>query len=135
MYHVKAIPESPPGGLDLNIADEDDFSPDKLRSSIERLYMTVIVGLIGVGKHIARLRSWREPRRTAAFAAVYFAAWLFNILVPTMVAVIILLITVPESRHFLFPHAPLALGAYTSESAPVHPEDTGTVMLEKSFEH
>ena len=57
MYHVKAIPDSPPGGLDLNIADEDDFSPDKLRSNIERLYMTVVVGLIGLGKHIARLRS------------------------------------------------------------------------------
>jgi hypothetical protein len=62
MYHVKAIPEAPPGGLDLNIADEDEFSPDKLRANIERLYMTVIVGVIGFGKHIARLRSWREPR-------------------------------------------------------------------------
>ena len=31
-----------PGGLDLNIADEDEFSPDKLRSTIERLYMTVV---------------------------------------------------------------------------------------------
>lgn len=31
-----------PGGLDLNIADEDEFSPDKLRATIERLYMTVV---------------------------------------------------------------------------------------------
>ena len=62
--------EAPPGGLDLNIADEDEFSPDKLRANIERLYMTVIIGVIGFGKHIARLRSWREPRRTAAFCAV-----------------------------------------------------------------
>lgn len=70
MYHVKAMAGPPPGGLDLNIADEDEFSPDKLRSNIERLYMTVIIGLIGSGKHTARLRSWREPRRTAAFCAV-----------------------------------------------------------------
>ena len=70
MYHVKAMSGPPPGGLDLNIADEDEFSPDKLRSNVERLYMTVIIGLIGFGKHIARLRSWREPRRTAAFCAV-----------------------------------------------------------------
>lgn len=70
MYHVKAMDESPPGGLDLNIADEDEFSPDKLRANIERLYMTVIIGLIGFGKHIARLRSWREPRRTGAFCTV-----------------------------------------------------------------
>ena len=70
MYHVKATTSSPPGGLDLYIADEDEFSPDKLRANLERLYMTVIVGLTAFGKHIARLRSWREPRRTAAFAAV-----------------------------------------------------------------
>lgn len=57
MYHVKSIPETPIGGLDLNIADEDEFSPDKLRSNLERLYMTVIVGLVGLGKHIVRLRS------------------------------------------------------------------------------
>ena len=75
MYHVKATPIPPLGGLDLNIADEDEFSPDKLRANIERLYMTVIVGLIGFGKHIARLRSWREPRRTAAFCTVSIA-WL-----------------------------------------------------------
>lgn len=70
MYHVKTTTEQPLGGLDLNIVDEEEFSPDKLRSNVERLYMTVIIGLMGLGKHIARLRSWREPRRTGAFCAV-----------------------------------------------------------------
>lgn len=42
MYHVKEIPTPPPGGLDLNIADEEEFSPDKLRSNVERLYMTIV---------------------------------------------------------------------------------------------
>lgn len=70
MYHVKAMTAYPPGGLDLNIADEDEFSPDKLRSNVERFYMDVILGLMGMGNHIARLRSWREPRRTGAFLAV-----------------------------------------------------------------
>lgn len=70
MYHVKAMTAPPPGGLDLNIADEDEFSPDKLRSNVERLYMTVILGLMGMANHVARLRSWREPRRTGAFLAV-----------------------------------------------------------------
>ena len=70
MYHVKAIPNPVPGGLDLNIADEEEFSPDKLRANIERLYMTVIVGILGVVKHIGRLRSWRQTRRTAGFASV-----------------------------------------------------------------
>lgn len=109
MYHVKALPEAPPGGLDLQVAAEDDFSPDKLRANIERLYMTVIIGLMGFGKHIARLRSWREPRRTAGFGAVYLVAWLFNLLVPTFLALAIVLIAVPESRDMLFPPAPLAL--------------------------
>jgi len=31
-----------PGGLDFNVADEDEFSPDKLRSGVERLYMEVV---------------------------------------------------------------------------------------------
>jgi hypothetical protein len=68
--HVKAMTAPPPGGLDLNIADEDEFSPDKLRSNVERFYMTVIIGLMGMWNHIARLRSWREPRRTTAFLVV-----------------------------------------------------------------
>jgi hypothetical protein len=63
-----------PGDLDLNIADEEEFSPDKLRANIERLYMTVIIGVIGAVKHIARLRSWREKRRTAAFCTVSWSA-------------------------------------------------------------
>ena len=70
MYHIKAIDNIPLAGLDLNIADEDEFSPDKLRANLERLYMTVIVGTMGFAKQIARLRSWREPRRTGAFLAV-----------------------------------------------------------------
>ena len=70
MYHVKATNDPILAGLDLNIVDEDEFSPDKLRSNIERLYMTVIIGMMGFGKQIARLRSWREPQRTGAFCAV-----------------------------------------------------------------
>ena len=70
MYHVKAMMAYPPGGLDLNIADEDEFSPDKLRSNVERFYMDVILGSMGIANHVARLRSWREPRRTGAFLTV-----------------------------------------------------------------
>src|SRR5689334_10814001 len=70
MYHLKEIPHAAPGGLDLNVADEEEFSPDKLRSNIERLYMTVIISLLAFGKQIARLRSWRERRRTTYFCIV-----------------------------------------------------------------
>jgi len=72
MYHVKATNDPMLAGLDLINVDEAEFSPDKLRSNIERLYMTVIIGMMGFGKQIARLRSWREPRRTSAFCAVRY---------------------------------------------------------------
>lgn len=80
IYHVKATNDPMLGGLDLNIVDEDDFSPDKLRANVERLYMTVIIGMMGFGKHIARLRSWREPRRTGAFCAVRSILLVFMVL-------------------------------------------------------
>jgi hypothetical protein len=108
MYHVKSLPEPPLGGLDLNIADEEEFSPDKLRSNIERLYMTVIVTAVGFYKHIARLRSWRERNRTLAFLGVYSVAWLIDFLVPTIVAFLMILIVYPPSRHYCFPPAPIA---------------------------
>ncbi|KAL9101654.1 MAG: hypothetical protein Q9163_003110 [Psora crenata] len=74
IYYVKATNDPLLGGLDLNVVKEDEFSPDKLRSNVERLYMTVIIGIISLGKHIARLRSWREPKRTAAFCAVSWSS-------------------------------------------------------------
>ncbi|KAF2687201.1 hypothetical protein K458DRAFT_429155 [Lentithecium fluviatile CBS 122367] len=109
MYHVKEIPDPPPGGLDLNIADEEEFSPDKLRSNIERLYMTIGIGLMSVGKHVVRLRSWRETRRTAWFCSAYFAAWLLDLLMPLVSATLITLIICPPARAIMFPPAPIAL--------------------------
>lgn len=137
MYHVKAVPEAPPGGLDLQVANEDEFSLDKLRANVERLYMTVIIGLITFAKHIARLRSWREPRRTAGFAAVYFAAWMLNLLLPTLLTLLIVLIIVPESRPLLFPPAPLSLidlktgGIQTPMAGVLGSHDSATGAPEK----
>ncbi|KAI3390952.1 hypothetical protein diail_8326 [Diaporthe ilicicola] len=109
MYHVKSVPNPVPGGLDLNIADDEEFSPDKLRANLERLYMTVIVQVLAAVKHVARLRSWREKRRTLCFATAYFTAWLFDMIVPLLSATLITLIAYPPSRNILFPPAPLAL--------------------------
>lgn len=109
MYHVKALPEPPLGGLDLNIADEEEFSPDKLRANIERLYMTVGVGMVGFWKHIARLRSWRERDRTLAFLVVYSVAWLIDYLVPIIIAFVMVLVIYPPAREYCFPPAPIAL--------------------------
>ncbi|KAH8645820.1 hypothetical protein BX600DRAFT_421383 [Xylariales sp. PMI_506] len=109
MYHVKEVPNAVPGNLDLNIADDEEFSPDKLRANIERLYMTVIIGCLAAVKHVARLRSWRETQRTAAFCAVYFVAWTFDFIVPMLSVTLITLIAYPPSRGVLFPPAPIAL--------------------------
>ncbi|KAI0845388.1 hypothetical protein F5Y00DRAFT_272927 [Daldinia vernicosa] len=109
VYHVKEVPTAVPGDLDLNIADEEEFSPDKLRANVERFYMTVVVGLLAAVKHIARLRSWRETRRTSCFCAAYFVAWVFDMIVPLLTLTLITLIVYPRSREVLFPPAPLAL--------------------------
>ncbi|KXJ89315.1 hypothetical protein Micbo1qcDRAFT_212684 [Microdochium bolleyi] len=109
IYHVKEVPTSVPGNLDLNIADEEEFSPDKLRAHIERLYMTVIIGVLGAVKQIVRLRSWRETRRTSGFCAAYFVAWALDLITPLLLATVITLVAYPPSREYLFPPAPLAL--------------------------
>lgn len=76
--------------------------------------MTVIIGVLGALKHAARLRSWREFRRTASFMAVYTLAWLFDFIVPLLSLTAIVLIVYPPSRDFLFPPAPLALVSASS---------------------
>jgi hypothetical protein len=68
-----------------------------------------IVGVLTFVKHIARIRSWRETRRTAAFSTAYFAAWALDLLVPLMTVTLIALIVYPKARSTLFPPAPLAL--------------------------
>lgn len=109
VFHVKSIPEAPLDGLDLNIADQEEFSPDKLRSHVERLYMTVFVGAYTFWKHIVRLRSWREMRRTSAFLAVYASAWALDLLVPTFLSFLAVLVAYPPSRVYCFPPAPPSL--------------------------
>ncbi|KAH7629631.1 hypothetical protein B0T09DRAFT_343560 [Sordaria sp. MPI-SDFR-AT-0083] len=109
IIHTKAVVTPVPGGLDLNTAEEEEFSPDKMRANIERFYMSVVVGILAAVKHIARLRSWREKERTAWFAGVYFTAWLFDFVMPLITGVIIALIVHPPTRELMFPPAPIAL--------------------------
>ena len=108
-FHVKSIEEPPLANLDMNVADNEEFSPDKLRAQLERFYIVVAVSLFSFWKHIVRLRSWREWRRTSGFLAVYTAAWLLDLVVPTLVAFVIILIVYPESRNYCFPPAPASL--------------------------
>lgn len=77
MYHVKAIPGEkrgpfPEKEMDLVNAVDEEFSPDRLRSNVERLYINFVVGSAAFFKHIARLRAWTEFNRTASWCAVRF---------------------------------------------------------------
>ncbi|KAL4803079.1 hypothetical protein BDV18DRAFT_163604 [Aspergillus unguis] len=109
IYNVKSVPDAPLQRLDLNRAEDDHFSPDKLRATLERFYTTIVIGLTALVKHVARLRSWKEPERTTWFCVVYFTAWLLDFLAPTMITTLIVLIVYPPSRTILFPPAPIAL--------------------------
>ncbi|KAF7117171.1 hypothetical protein CNMCM5793_005891 [Aspergillus hiratsukae] len=109
IYSVKAVPNPPLQRLDLTRAQDESFSPDKLRATLERFYTQVVIGLTCLVKHIARLRSWKEPRRTAAFCAVYSVSWILDLLVPMIFGTMFVLVVWPRSRKILFPPAPLAL--------------------------
>ncbi|CDM33904.1 hypothetical protein CBS147339_7691 [Penicillium roqueforti] len=109
MYRVKAVPDVSLQKLDFTREDDDEFSPDKLRATIERFYTTVVVGLTNCIKHIARLRSWKEPRRTAAFCTVYVLSCLLDLLVPTMLVILLALVLYPPCRSLMFPPAPISL--------------------------
>ncbi|TGJ83739.1 hypothetical protein E0Z10_g5049 [Xylaria hypoxylon] len=86
MYHVKEVSHSVLGDLDLNVSDDEEFSPDKLRVTVERFYMTSLESSLA-----------------------YFIAWLFDFINPLLVVGLITLITYPRSRGILFPPAPIAL--------------------------
>ncbi|KAI0757944.1 hypothetical protein C8Q74DRAFT_1373017 [Fomes fomentarius] len=42
VQHLRAVPPPPPVFLDLEVAEDEQVSPDKLRANLERLYMTVV---------------------------------------------------------------------------------------------
>jgi hypothetical protein len=116
-YHAKKLDEPPQGGIDMNIADKDAFTPDKLRATLERLYMSVGLGFAAFLKHVARVRSWKENRRTGLFFLFYLVGWVFDFLGPIVSIFIIVLLASPQSRRILFPPAPLAtISAKTGEA-------------------
>lgn len=70
IYYVKATEDKTQSVLDLKRADDEQFPPEKLRMTIERFYTSVVVGVTDLFNHVVRLRSWKEPRRSAAFCGV-----------------------------------------------------------------
>ncbi|KPM35792.1 hypothetical protein AK830_g10778 [Neonectria ditissima] len=84
IFHLKEAPDHPPEYLDFHVAEEEEFSPNKLRAQLERLYMGM----------------------------VYFTAWIADFLMPTLWITFMALLVSPRIRHILFPPAPLALVDY-----------------------
>ncbi|RJE26482.1 hypothetical protein PHISCL_01192 [Aspergillus sclerotialis] len=109
MFSVRAIPDTPTHGLDLNRTGQEQFSPIRLRATLERFYIVIVLSLANFLNHVVRLRSWKEPRRTSAFCMTYFFSWLLDLLVPTSITALIALAVYPPSRKWMFPPAPIAL--------------------------
>ncbi|GAC97059.1 hypothetical protein PHSY_004643 [Pseudozyma hubeiensis SY62] len=107
-YRVKAIEDTKNKDFDMYISNKEEFQPDKLKATFERVYVIVVVGVVAFVQHIMRLRSWSEPKRTAGFMVAYVAAWIFDLLVPTSLLLMLVLIMSPRARVLLFPSAPLA---------------------------
>ncbi|KAF4181424.1 hypothetical protein CNMCM7927_000660 [Aspergillus lentulus] len=103
IYHVKAAANTASEDLDLNRAQDEQFPPEKVRITIERFYTSVVIRVVAFCSHITRLRSWKEPRRTAIFCAGYFIAWLFDAVIFTLSGLLIALISCPPLRRALFP--------------------------------
>lgn len=136
VFHVKKIEERPLSNLDMNIAADEDITSDKLRAHADRLYIVVVVALVAFYKQIVRLRSWNERQRTLAFFSVYSLAWLVDLLLPTWIFLVIILLTCPTARHICFPPAPASLisastGALQKPLAGVLASDSLTGAPEK----
>ena len=43
---VRTLPSLPSGVMDMEIAEDEEFSPDKLRENLERLYITLVRGIM-----------------------------------------------------------------------------------------
>ncbi|EGX88259.1 hypothetical protein CCM_08302 [Cordyceps militaris CM01] len=136
-FCVRRIHQPPLANLDMNIADDDGFAPEKLRAQLERGYVSVVVPLAAAANHLARLRSWNERRRTAAFLLAYACAWACDLLVPATVVFLMVLILVPAARRVAFPPAPISRidsatgGLQTPPAGVAATDDTLTGAPEK----
>ncbi|KAG9240270.1 hypothetical protein BJ878DRAFT_304250 [Calycina marina] len=109
VFDVRSVPASIARGLDLNEAWADDHATDKMTMHLERAYIAIFLNLASFGKQVARVRSWKERRRTLTFCIAYFAAWLFDMLMPLTFGLLVVVASSPQARDVLFPPAPRSL--------------------------
>lgn len=67
--HLRADDRIPSHRFDLAVTDDQPFSAARLKSNIERC-LIIVAKLKTCGREMARLRSWDDPGRTAAFCSV-----------------------------------------------------------------
>ncbi|KAK0124803.1 hypothetical protein ONS96_008684 [Cadophora gregata f. sp. sojae] len=109
VFSVEAVSPYVARGLDLNDAWSDEYASDKITLHLQRLYLSIVLGLASFGKQVSRLRSWKETQRTSAFCSVYFVAWLLDLLMPLCLGTLMLVVSSETCRDILFPPAPRAL--------------------------
>lgn len=132
-----------PSALDLNTVYDDEFSPGKLGTVLQRLYMTAVSPLSRLELTLVRWSPWickahceitvmaRTKtnslilcRNVSTFhltdRQIYFLAWFFNLLMPILFTLLLTLILYPPSRPLLFPPAPLSLTS-TTTGGLIHP--------------
>lgn len=125
VFYVRTVNKPPLANLDMNISEDEEFSPEKLRARLERLYTSVIVQLISGWKHIVRLRSWNEQQRTSTYLAVYLVAWLLDILLPVSIVFLMGLILSPRFRHISFP--PMPRGLINAKTGDIQKPEAGVL--------
>jgi hypothetical protein len=79
---VKAVPAEIASGLDLNDAWDQDRVTDKATLHLQRVYLTIVLGIASFAKHVSRLRSWKQTRRASAFCAVRWPQVHFRVTPP-----------------------------------------------------
>ncbi|KAJ5771735.1 hypothetical protein N7520_002264 [Penicillium odoratum] len=109
IFDVKAVPIVTASGLDLNDAWSQDHAGDKVALHLQRLYLSGVLGIASLWKHISRLRSWNETLHTSIFCGIYFSAWFFNLLMPLALGTLILVVSSVKARKIICPPAPRAL--------------------------
>ncbi|KAI9653333.1 MAG: hypothetical protein M1829_001318 [Trizodia sp. TS-e1964] len=106
---VRAVSIPVASGLDLNEAWSDEHAADKMTLNLQRVYLSIVLGVASLFKQVSRLRSWKETWRTASFCVVYFTAWILDLLIPLVLGTLISILASESARNALFPPAPRAL--------------------------
>jgi hypothetical protein len=118
-------PRVAPGELDLQTAGDDEFAPEGLRANLEKAYkllvkakpvvveaaspyrtsrpVEIVFGVRAALRHLGTIAGWHDRRRSAYFAAAYFAAWSLHLLLFASVGLLVALIVHPPARRMLFP--------------------------------